>query len=304
MIHKNPKLIPGFRGTVEAWECDQMAHMNVQFYATKTTASLAHLQNALGLDPARIRRERKALRYQNLRIQYKSEMRVGALIYAISGIRSVTDDSIQAFTHLFDAQTNQLSSINEFTLRYEDMDNDEKLPLPEDVKAKAWALEDTHEEHYKPAPMKSLLMPETAMEHMFETSRTAVDVWECDAFDTIETRHIIARFSDAASHIMSAVGLTRAMQQSRNLGSAALDYYVEFHKPVKMADAIVLKSGLLDRMPKTFVFGHHMINCHTGEIANSTTVLGCYFDMSSRKSVPLPEEYMSVPEEHLLRNQI
>ncbi|WP_169567367.1 thioesterase family protein [Sneathiella limimaris] len=304
MINLTDKLIPGYRGAVESWECDQMKHMNVQFYSSRASTSLAHLLNAIGLKPARIREERKSLRYRDLRIQYMSEMHVGAIMYGVSGIRKVDNGEIKAFTHLFDGSNDKLSSISEFHLIYEDLDTGERLEIPSDVLESAKRLEDEHEGLYEPAPMRSVLLPAKPMDHMFETNRSAVDVWECDAYNNIEVRNVIARFSDAASHIMSSVGITRAMQRERNLGSAALDYYTEFNRPIRMADSLVLKSGLLDRMPKNFVFGHHLINCDTGEVVNCTTVLGCYFDMSLRKAVELPEEYRNVPEERLLKHQI
>ncbi len=304
MSLKNSKLIAGYHGAVETWECDQMKHMNVQFYSSRASASLSHLLNAIGLTPNRIRRERKSLKYQDLRIQYMAEMHVGAIMYGVSGIRAIKNGRIQAFTHLFNAANDKLSSVSEFHLTYQNLDSGETLDLPSDILEKANALVDEHEALYCPQPIKSVVMPAKPMDHMFETNRSAVDVWECDAFSNIEVRNIIGRFSDAASHIMGSVGITRAMQRERNLGSAALDYYTEFKAPIKMADSLVLKSGLLDRKPKNFAFGHHLINCDTNEIVNCTTVIGCYFDMTARKAVPLPEEYVSVPEERLLRNQI
>jgi acyl-CoA thioester hydrolase len=297
------KLIPSYRGAVEAWECDQMDHMNVQFYTTKASAGLSHLLNALGLDPARIRADAKSLRYKNLRIQYKAEMRLGGLMYGLSGIRAVEGQDIKGFFNLYNSQTNTLSCNQEFTLRYEDLLTGEFLDMPADVLQRARELAASHEDQYEPAPMKCAVMPTKPMQHMFETNRTAVDKWECDAYKNIEYRHVIGRFSDAASHIMSNVGITRTMQRARNLGSAALDYYVEFNAPVRMADSIVLKSGLLDRSTKTFVFGHHMVNCDTDEIVNNTTVLGCYFDMTARKAVTLPQEFQDVAAEKLLVNQ-
>lgn len=304
MSLKNSKLIAGYRGAVETWECDQMKHMNVQFYSARASTSLSHLLNAIGLNPDRTRREQKSLKYQDLRIQYMAEMHVGAIMYGVSGIRAIKEGRIQAFTHLFNAANDKLSSVSEFHLTYQDLNNGEILDLPSDVLAKAKALVDDHDGLYCPHPMKSVVMPAKPMDHMFETNRSAVDVWECDAFSNIEVRNIIGRFSDAASHIMGSIGITRAMQRERNLGSAALDYYTEFKAPIKMADSLVLKSGLLDRKPKNFAFGHHLINCDTNEIVNCTTVIGCYFDMTARKAVPLPPEYASISEERLLRNQI
>ncbi|WP_169543264.1 acyl-CoA thioesterase [Sneathiella aquimaris] len=298
------KVIPVYRGGVEAWECDQMLHMNVQFYSAKAMAGFSHLQNRIGLSPARIRTEKHGLRFKTLRIQYKSEMRMGALMHGVAGIRSLEEDVVSGFIHLYDTAKDTISGVFEFTADYRQLETGEPAPLPQDVKSALASLADAHPDQYCPAPMKHILLPAKPMDHMFETNRSAVDVWECDGFGQIEMRHIIGRFSDAASHIMQSVGITREIQMQRNLGSAALEYFAEFHQPIRKAASLVVKSGLLDRMDKTFAFGHHMINSDNGEIVNNTTILGCYFDMTARKAVKLPQEYHDVSEERLLKHQI
>ncbi|MBE7635380.1 hypothetical protein GUA87_00865 [Sneathiella sp. P13V-1] len=298
------KLIPSYRGAVEAWECDQMDHMNVQFYSDKASAALAHLLNALGLTPARIREEGKTLRYKNLRIQYKAELRGGSLISGVSGIRSADKTEIRGFTNLYNTGTSVLSCNQEFALVYQDLKSGEIEDIPDDILEAAKVLCDEHVKEYAPKPIQHTIIPATPLDNMFETNRSAVDVWECDLWGNIETKQIVARFSDAASHIMAHVGITRDTFKDRNLGSAALDYYMEFHNPIKESQSLVLKSGLLDRMEKLFVFGHQLIDCDTGKVANTTTVLGCYFDMTKRKSVQLPEEYRRIPEQNLLRSQL
>ncbi len=298
------KLIPCYRGGVESWECDQMRHMNVQFYMSKGSDAFAHLQHALGLSPTVIRSTRKGLRFKTLRIQYKSEVHEGTPLYGICGIRHVTEEGIQAFIHIYDAVKDRLSAVYEFSAGYTDYDTDEELPLPADVRDAAERLMDEHPDVYRPAPFAGDLMPNRPLNHMFESARGSVDVWECDQFDTIEMRHIVGYFSDAATHIINAVGLTREIIRNRNLGSAALDYYSEFHAPIKKSAAILLKSGLMGADGKIFRFGHNLIDMDKGTIAVTTTVIGCYFDMTTRKSVPLPVEFTSFPKEKLLKSQL
>lgn len=298
------KLIDSYRGAVDAWECDQMGHMNVQFYMVKASEAFGHLQNALGLDPARIRREKKDFRLKTLRIQYKSELHAGSILHGISGIRRVEGNILTGFTHLWDTAFDKLSAVYEFSAEFTDLIDDKAADLPEDIADKARSLADDHPDLFAPSPIKSILMPRRDMDHMFDSSRTAVNVWECDMFDHMELRHIVGRFSDAASHAMAAVGLTRESVKARNLGSAALDYYSEFHAPIKRSRPIVLRSGILEAKGKIFSFGHNLINLDTDEIAVTTTVLGCYFDMEKRKSVSLPEEFQNYPHEKLLKSQI
>lgn len=298
------KLIPSYRGVVDAWECDQMGHLNVQFYMSRASEAFGHLQNAIGLNPARIREEKKDFRLKTLRIQYKSELHPGSIVHGVSGIRRIDGNILTGFTHLWDTAFDKLSAIYEFTAQFTDLVSDEAAPCPNDIFDAAAAMADPHSDLYTAAPMKSVLMARRHMDHMFDSSRTAVDVWECDAFDHIEMRHIVGRFSDAATHAMTAVGLSREAVRTRNLGSAALDYYAEFHSPIRRSRPIVLRSGILEAAGKIFTFGHNLIDLDTGEIAVTATVLGCYFDMSTRKSVPLPEEYQNYPREKHLKAQI
>ncbi|MBV1887252.1 MAG: thioesterase family protein, partial [Parvibaculaceae bacterium] len=42
-------LITSFKGYVAPWECDEMGHMNIQFYFSKAHDAELHLMDALGL---------------------------------------------------------------------------------------------------------------------------------------------------------------------------------------------------------------------------------------------------------------
>ncbi|WP_373086333.1 thioesterase family protein [Sneathiella sp.] len=297
------KLIPGYRGTVNAWECDQMGHMNVQFYSAKCSQAFGHLQNALGLSPAQIREDKKGLTISSVRIQFKSELHAGSVLHGFCGIREVKGEVIHGFIHLFDTAFYKLSSVFEFTAHYTDLISSEALPLPAKVRKRAEDLSDEHPKMYRPAPFAGALMPPVALDHMFESGRSSVNTWECDSFGNIEMRHIIGYFSNAVIHVLKSIGLSRGPLRGQNLGSAALDYRSDFHAPLKMSVPLATRSGLIGAEGKIFRFGHNLINLDTGKIAVTTTVLGCYFDMATRKSIPLPEEFTNYPKEKLLEAQ-
>lgn len=298
------KLVPCYRGAVDAWECDQMGHMNVQFYMSKGSEAFGHLQNTLGLNPERIRREKHGLRFKSLRTQYKAEVHAGSVVHGVAGIRKLDGDLIHGFIQIFETAYDRLSASYEFVAQYTDFVTDTVQALPSDIREAVIKLADEHTTLYKPAPFFGAMMPARPLNQMFESSRSAVDLWECDSFGYAEYRYVVGYFSDAASHIIAAVGLTRGRIRDRNLGSAALDYYTEFHAPIRKSMPVLLKSGLMQAEGKLFRFGHHLINLDNDEIVASTTVLGCYFDMTSRKSVPLPSEYSNYPAEKMLTAQL
>jgi len=295
------KLIPCYRGAVDAWECDQMGHMNVQFYTSKAIQAFGHLQNSLGLTPAHIRQEKEGLRFKDVRIQYKAEVHAGSVLHGLAGIRQIEGENIKGFIQLFDTAFNRLSAAYEFTATYMDLEEHLPLALPAFLREASEKMADSHSDMYQPAPFAGSKMPEKHLDNMFESARSSVDVWECDIFNQVEMQHVIGYFSDAATHILGAVGLTRQAVRDRNLGSAALDYYSEFRAPIRMSSPIALRSGLMGAEGKIFRFGHNLVDLDTKKIAVTTTVLGCYFDMTLRKSVALPDEFTSFPKDRLLK---
>ena len=57
------EMIEVARSAVQTWECDQMGHMNVQFYVAKAEEGMTALAAALGLSP---RAQRSDLAARNI----------------------------------------------------------------------------------------------------------------------------------------------------------------------------------------------------------------------------------------------
>jgi len=55
------EMIEVARSSVQTWECDQMGHMNVQFYVARASDAAFYLRHALGLSPSRVRAEGRAM---------------------------------------------------------------------------------------------------------------------------------------------------------------------------------------------------------------------------------------------------
>ena len=49
-------LVPCYRGSVNAWECDENDHLNVRFYLAKTNQGLPFALDAIGLPAAALAR--------------------------------------------------------------------------------------------------------------------------------------------------------------------------------------------------------------------------------------------------------
>ena len=70
-------------------------------------------------------------------------------------------------------------------------------------------------------------------------------------------------------------------------GSAALDYDIVYHRPMRVGQAVEVRSGLLNAGDKVFHFFHHLVDSSTGEAITSIVVAAVFFDLVARKSVPI-----------------
>ncbi len=84
---KQPQV--AYRGCVNAWECDQWGHQNVQFYLSKASDAQAALCAAMGLPPSYFRQTRRAVLPVADRILFQRELRAGDILAIRSGVRSL-----------------------------------------------------------------------------------------------------------------------------------------------------------------------------------------------------------------------
>ena len=123
-----------YQGQVNAWECDMMEHMNVQFYRTRLSEGLGRLYARLGLTPAVIRSDRRTLLTAAERILYQRELRAGSLCHMRSGIISVGNRSVKTVHELIDSESGHVSASFEVTGAYYDIDTGKSIPLPKDIR--------------------------------------------------------------------------------------------------------------------------------------------------------------------------
>ncbi len=281
-------LIPTYRGAVNAWECDNMGHMNVQFYVAKAADALGFLRLALGLSPAAIATRRLTLLPAEDRVLFRRELRAGDILTMASGIRAVDDEGCLSHTEVRNREKGEIAAIFERRLVPFDLDRRETAPWPADVRLQAEALAARFAGPPMPAPQgPEAPGPDAAP---LESYRGFVNAWEADENGLAALRFHIHRFSNAMSQVWNTLGLAGAARLERNLGGAALDYVVRYHRPLKPADAVLVRSGLIEAGSKVIRLYHHMIDAATSAPVTSIEIVLVTFDLARRKSVPLPPE--------------
>ena len=278
------------RGAINPWECDQWGHLNVQFYAAKASEAQAALASLLGLVPSRLRGGAVALLPLTDRILFKRELRAGDTFFIRSGVRTISPHGTLALaSRMVNQETGVESAAFETRWCWADLASAAPQPWPEDVLGAALAVAGDLPQAPLPRPMAHAVPAATNLERAQLTYRGSVQTWECDANGTAPPRAHIARFADCVPHLFRSMHMSKDELLQRQLGSAALDYDIAYHQPMRVGQAVEIRSGLLDMGEKVFHFFHHLVDSSSAAPITSIVVAALFFDLVARKSVPVPD---------------
>ncbi|RLA44648.1 MAG: hypothetical protein DRR06_09195 [Gammaproteobacteria bacterium] len=289
-------MTPTVRANVKAWECDVMEHMNVQHYLARSAETVGQLEAILGLSTE----PKLALLHRTERVLYMREMRNGDSYTVYTGIFSMGESTLTTFSETHNLDANTIAARFVIDLQLVNIDTCEPVPFPETAHRKAQRIIIEPPEDLR--PKQTLVQPPqrdlaTAKKYnLFDTACGTIEPWECDARGHLHPRFFMSRCSDAVTHLQRQYGLTPAYRKKHGLGSAALEYNIEFHQTLKAGDALMTKSGLRDISGKTQRFFHWLMNAASGQTVATVETTGTLFDFESRKSVPIPDDLRAMAE--------
>lgn len=287
------EFVPIYRGGVNAWECDVMGHLNLQFYAAKLSEGLGHLSLTLGLTPD----QGAYLRLRHAFSRYLGELHAGAVLDIRAGVLAVQSDTIDVLAEIVNAESGKVSS--SFELRFDNFD-------PETEKAMPWA--DGTRQHMTAMITERLDNPRPAtvggpvpeysgsLTGPFVSSRGTVDSWNCDSQGRMSFQQYYAIASDGIGTVRHRMGITRDVAKLNQWGGAALEYDVRLHAPISAGDIYSLRTGLMNLGDKTFRVGHQFVNDSSGELAATFDIVACMFDLKARRAMTIPDDIRAQAE--------
>lgn len=278
------------RGAVNPWDCDQWGHMNVQYYLAKATAAQAHLAARVGLTPSRLRSVGATLWPVADRTLFKRELRAGDIYSVLSGIRAVrAEGTIDIASRMINQETGIESAAFETRLQWTAPGSARAVPWPENVYVAASALAGELAGIEPPAPMADVLPPGAPpLGALPLTCRGSVEGWECGPDGVAPPQAHVARFNDAITHLFLGMKIDRNALFASGAGSAALDYDIVYHRPMRAGTGIEVRSGVLAVAEKVFHVVHHIVDAADGALLTTIVVAALFFDLKARRSIAIP----------------
>ena len=130
------EMIEVARSSVQTWECDQMGHMNVQFYVAKAEEGMAALATALKLGHHVQRENGTVLVAREHHIRFLRELRPGAPFVVKGGVLRAMTEGLEIYEELRTVIPDEVSAT--FYTRAEWCDHQTRggLPMPTAALAK------------------------------------------------------------------------------------------------------------------------------------------------------------------------
>lgn len=288
------EMIEVARSSVQTWECDQMGHMNVQFYVAKADEGLAALAAALGLSARAQRSDFAALIAREHHIRFHRELRPGAPFVMNGGVLDTRSEGLVFYEEMQNAANANVAATFVTRAEWCDVATRGGLPLPVGAIAKAPALTIDLPSHGRPRgldmapPRPAPSLADAEAIGMVTTFRGAVLHEYCDAAGYMTIRHHMGRVSDA---IPNLIAQTRGEDRSASrIGGAALEYRFIYRTPAREGDLLVLKSGLKSVSAKTYVWCHWLFDGESGECFATAEAVAISMDLVERKAIEIPTD--------------
>lgn len=282
------------RSSVQTWECDQMGHMNVQFYMAKADEGLAALSAAIGLSPRAQRSDYALLVPREHHVRFHRELRPGAPFVVTAGVLTAKPEGIILYQEMTNAVGGAVAATFVTRTEWSDAEIRGGLPLPVAAIAKSAPLMIELPAHGAPrgldmAPARpSPNLEEAEAMNLITTFRGAVLREHCDSQGYMQMRHYMGRVSDGIPNLIAQTsGHDRS---SGRTGGAALEYRFVYRRPAREGDLLVLKSGLKSVSSKTYVWCHWLFDAETGDAIATAEAVAVAMDLEARKAIEIPAE--------------
>ncbi len=286
-----------YRGYVNTWECDDVGHMNVQFYMAKLDHALSAMRVHLGLGPTTARALGLVLRVREDHVHFRTELRASDALTMISGVEALGQDGMTIFTTVRDGVADTISATISTQLILERAGDGRPVPLPPGIAERARAQIVAVPAEAGPrsvgaaaGPLPDLSLDDALARPLIPTHFGVVNPAHCSADGRMLQAEFMARYSDGGGHLWAGVGMDRQSLNAKGYGVALVEYHQRYFTLPPAGTVIRVLSGLTAVGRKTVSFAHFMFNAESGAPIGRAEATGLLLDLAARRSGDLPEE--------------
>jgi acyl-CoA thioester hydrolase len=283
-----------WQGSVSAWECDSMGHLNVSFYVAKAMEGLAGLAAELGMPMAYSPRAQATLMVRGQHIRFMREARVDARLHIDAGVIEMGEDDARV---LLVMRHGDGAIAAAFQMQVAHV-TPEGRPFPWPVWARARAERLKIEIPARAAPRSVALGPlkteanlARALElDLIRTVRGVVRPAHVDPFGRVGPEQLMSRLSDALSQLSGGL---RAKIPGASDGGVVLEYRFIYVDWPKVGEHLEVRSGFNAADARLRRFVHWILDPLSGRPWAAAEAVMAGFDVETRKMVALSDRELA-----------
>jgi acyl-CoA thioester hydrolase len=292
--------LPGaeiWRGGVTPWLCDEMGHMNVQFYLAAASEGLVGLAALLGMPRAFAQGASSTLLLREHHVRFLKEARAGAGLVMTGGVVEMGETEATLLQLIFHATGEPAAAITSKVTHVTPRDM-RPFPWTRAAQDRAGALSIAVPDFAAPRSVAST--PVTSIAGLEAAERLGLAVGAsgaimpqaCDVFGRMLPEQVLARLYASVGHVLrqSQAGVLEAHPDLvGRLGGAAVEYRVLYHAWPSAGDRVQLRSAHKELTPKLRRVIHWLLDPTSGQAWASAEMVSVFLDLKARRSLTMTE---------------
>ncbi len=285
-----------WRGGVNAWECDEMGHMNVRHHLARALEGLAGLALKLRLPDAFRPDASSTLVVREAHVRFLREAHAGAPLSMTGGVVRWGEadaavalvmrhaDGAPASTFLLRVEhATAAGVVFPWPRRATEASQALLGPPPPEAAPRSLAFAD--------APAASASLEQADALGLVCISRGVLGPAGCDVHGFLRVDEFFGRVSDGASTLMNPVREAAAASapDGTRVGGAVLEYRLLVLGRPRPGDHLEMRSGLAAVEGKVSRVAHWMLDPVSGEPWISSEAVVVSFDLATRKALPMTD---------------
>jgi acyl-CoA thioester hydrolase len=284
-----------WRGNANAWECDELGHLNVRFYLSKLDEAIGVFCQDIGMQTAYAPGATALLKPKSMTIRFLAEARPGAPLEIRAGVLETGETHVKlalimtncahdspaaSYTIMLEHVSPRLGKPFPWSERIQHRLSDWTVDLPDICKTRS--LDDEF--------VKTFSADEAKAKGMEFVSRGLIQHHETNAHGEMRLEFAFGKISDGVIHYMSAfpeMAEAYRLDGPLTLSSAVLEARLNFHTFPTAGTAFDFHTGLSYADEKIRTLVHWVTDSSTGAPLWSMQAVACTMDLQTRKMTRL-----------------
>ncbi len=281
-----------WRGNANAWECDELGHLNVRFYMAKAQEALGGLTDQLGMHRAFAPDATATLIPRDICIRFLAEARPGAPLHISGGVVSHDETSLTVAMILYHAASGAPAATFEIRAEHAHTITGRVFAWPQrslDVLSSSLVKRPellTPRSLSQAAPSDALSLARANELGLQEIGRGRINREELDAFGRMRAEFGIGKVSDSVIHFSDGFPeqwQAFAENTPLTVASAVLESRLHFRRFPTQGEGFVIRSGLKSATETVRTLVHWALDPVTGKPLWSMEAVACMLNLETRR---------------------